>query len=79
MVAPVGTLCLAMVPQITLGDAIDGGWSYWTVHVPSRRFAGSPISFRGSRPHGSQSLRVVWIDDPDAPYRVASFFSGCAA
>jgi AraC-like DNA-binding protein len=76
MVAPVGTLCLAMPGEIHTGDAIDGGWSYWTVHVPPAALAGLAEQLEDRGPTAPEFARGV-IDDPDAVRRFAAFFAGC--
>jgi AraC-like DNA-binding protein len=76
MVAPVGTLCLAMPGEVHTGDAIDGGWSYWTVHVPPAVLAELVERLDAGAPAAPDFARAV-IDDPDAARRFAAFFAGC--
>lgn len=76
LVAPVGTLCLAMPGEVHTGDAIDGGWSYWTVHVPPAALAGLTERLDDRR-HAAPDFARAVIDDPDAARRFAAFFAGC--
>jgi len=77
MVAPVGTLCLAMPGEVHTGDAIDGGWAYWTVHVPPAALAALAERLDDRGPTAPDFARPV-IDDPDAARRFAAFFAGCS-
>jgi AraC-like DNA-binding protein len=74
LVAPVGTLCLAMPGEIHTGEAVDGGWSYWTVHIPVAVLArlGGPHAERAADP---PSFARAVIDDPAAARRFAAFFA----
>jgi AraC-like DNA-binding protein len=65
-----------MPGEIHTGDAIDGGWSYWTVHVPSAALVGlaEQLEDRGST---APVFAGGVIDDPDAVRRFAAFFAGC--
>lgn len=76
VVAPIGTLCLAMPGEVHTGDAIDGGWSYWTVHVPPAALTGLVEQLEDRGPAAPEFARGV-IDDRDAARRFAAFFAGC--
>lgn len=73
LVAPVGTLCLADPGEVHTGEADEGGWSYWTVHVPAATLAG----LRADMEHGSDGppdFGVGVIGDGQAVRRFAAFF-----
>jgi AraC-like DNA-binding protein len=74
LVAPVGTVCLAMPGEVHTGDAVDGGWSYWTVHVRPAALAALAADLDG--PPGAPVFPGGVITDTEAARRFAAFFAG---
>lgn len=74
LVAPAGTLCLAMPGEVHTGDAVEGGWSYWTVHVKPEILAGLGVSERIGTPVFASGV----IADAEAARRFTAFFAGAA-
>jgi len=74
LVAPVGTLCLAMPGEVHTGEAINGGWSYWTMHVSADLLTGLAAA-RADRSADPPSFVSAVIDDPAAARRFAAFFA----
>jgi AraC-like DNA-binding protein len=77
LVAPAGTLCLAMPGEVHTGDAVDGGWSYWAVHVPPAALAELAGELGRGAPAAPVLPRAV-IDDADVARRFAAFFAGAS-
>lgn len=75
LVAPAGTLCLAMPGEVHTGDAVDGGWSYWTVHVPPAALTALAEELDGGPPAAPVFSGGV-IADAEAARRFAAFFAG---
>ncbi|HYG86178.1 MAG TPA: AraC family transcriptional regulator [Azospirillum sp.] len=73
LVAPAGTLCLADPGEVHTGEADEGGWSYWTVHVPADVLA----TLRAELDEGAAGppdFAAGVIDDAQAVRRFAAFF-----
>ncbi|HYH18792.1 MAG TPA: AraC family transcriptional regulator [Azospirillum sp.] len=78
VVAPFGTLCLADPGEVHTGDVLEGGWSYWSVHIPPAALAALSAELGGSADVGPDFATGV-IEDAQVVRRFAAFFRALRA
>ncbi|HYD65048.1 AraC family transcriptional regulator [Azospirillum sp.] len=78
VVAPLGTLCLADPGEVHTGDVQEGGWSYWSVHIPPSALAALAAELDGPGDTAPDFATGV-IDDAEAVRRFAAFFQALHA
>ncbi|HEY0837753.1 MAG TPA: AraC family ligand binding domain-containing protein, partial [Azospirillum sp.] len=78
VVAPFGTLCLADPGEVHTGDVLEGGWSYWSVHVPPSALATLAAELGGAG-QGAPDFATGVIEEAEAVRRFAAFFRALRA